>query len=135
MTATYPPVFGADPYAAQHRAEALADLRANRERMRQVRAERQAQLRRRLAMVAEVRNFADPHQDQRREQAKTRAQKRAEWIEDLVYMLDTGESISRICTRLGTNRAAIAKRLERACRHDLARYFRNDQTERVERAA
>ena len=46
------------------------------------------------------------------------------WLEDLLFMVETGESPEMICQRLGIRPYALARRLARAGRPDLTGPFR-----------
>jgi hypothetical protein len=48
-----------------------------------------------------------------------------ELIEDLEWLIQQGECVASICTRYELNADALARRLDRRGRHDLAAYFRS----------
>jgi hypothetical protein len=49
----------------------------------------------------------------------------AELIEDIGWLIQQGECVASICTRFGLIADALARRLDRHGRHDLAAYFRS----------
>lgn len=69
-------------------------------------------------LVASLRGYRSHTYRQYREYSRRRA-----YVEDIVWMLDGGESTWQIAARLGVTREAVARRLLRYGRHDLARRF------------
>ena len=49
------------------------------------------------------------------------ARERADLIADVGALLGSGVCVDQLVLRLGTNRVALARRLQRGARHDLAR--------------
>lgn len=55
--------------------------------------------------------------------ARRPRQTTTELIEDVEWLIETGEYPPRAARRLGTTQQALERRLRRAGRHDLANYF------------
>lgn len=73
-------------------------------------------------LAFELSDWRDPDYELRK-YAPTQAEQADAFIEDVDWMLRSGESAARICQRVNSNRTAIARRLGRAGRHDLAQPF------------
>lgn len=79
-------------------------------------------LRHREELAVALAGWRDPDYE-RRTFKPTPAEKTGAFIEDVEWMLRSGETAGGVCQRIDSTPAAIARRLDRAGRNDLARPF------------
>lgn len=74
-------------------------------------------------LAAAVAGWRDPEYRRRMYGEPTTAERTRAIVQDVEWMTRTGETPAGICARLGSRPAALARRLQRAGRPDLARQF------------